>query len=49
MELRVLHYFLAIAREESICGAAESPHLSRPTLSCQLIGLETELGKKLFV
>ena len=49
MELRVLRYFLAVAREESICGAAESLHLSQPTLSRQLMDLETELGKKLFV
>lgn len=49
MELRVLRYFLAVAREESICGAAESLHLSQPTLSRQLIDLETELGKKLFI
>lgn len=48
MELRVLRYFLAVAREESICGAAEALHLSQPTLSRQLIGLEEELGKKLF-
>lgn len=49
MELRVLRYFLAVAREESICGAAESLHLSQPTLSRQLMDLEEELGKKLFI
>ena len=49
MELRFLRYFLAVAREESICGAAESLHLSQPTLSRQLMDLETELGKKLFI
>lgn len=49
MELRVLRYFLALAREESISGAAESLHLSQPTLSRQLMDLEDELGKPLFI
>ena len=49
MELRVLRYFLAVAREESISGAAEYLHLTQPTLSRQLMDLETELGKKLFI
>lgn len=49
MELRVLRYFLAVAREESISGAAESLHLSQPTLSRQLMDLENEIGKTLFI
>ncbi len=49
MELRVLQYFLAVAREESLSGAAEFLHLSQPTLSRQLKDLEDELGKQLFV
>lgn len=49
MELRVLNYFLAVAREQSISGAAESLFLSQPTLSRQLKELEEELGKQLFV
>lgn len=49
MELRVLRYFLAVAREESISGAAEYLHLTQPTLSRQLMDLEQELGKKLFI
>lgn len=49
MELRVLNYFLAVAREQSISAAAESLHLSQPTLSTQLKQLEDELGKQLLV
>lgn len=49
MELRVLQYFLAIAREQSIVRAAESLHLSQPTLSTQIKNLEEELGKQLLI
>ena len=49
MELRVLNYFLAIAREQSIVRAAETLHLSQPTLSTQIKGLEEELGKQLLI
>lgn len=49
MDVRVLRYFLAVAQEESISGAAEYLHLTQPTLSRQLIDLEQELGKKLFI
>lgn len=48
MELRVLRYFLAVAREENITAAAERLHVSQPTLSKQLMELEEQLGKKLF-
>lgn len=48
MELRVLRYFLAVAREESITAAAQSLHVTQPTLSKQMMDLEGELGKKLF-
>lgn len=49
MELRVLRYFLAVAREENITAAAQSLHVTQPTLSRQIIELENELGKKLFI
>lgn len=49
MELRVLQYFLAVAREQNISAAAESLHLSQPTLSTQLKALEEELGKQLLI
>lgn len=49
MDIRVLRYFLAVAREETINGAANYLHVSQPTLSRQLMDLEEELGKQLFI
>ena len=49
MELRVLRYFLTIAREESISGAAAVLHISQPTLSRQIRELEEMLGTKLLI
>ena len=49
MELRLLRYFLAAAREENITLAAQSLHISQPSLSRQLMELEREIGKPLFV
>ena len=48
MEIRVLRYFLEIAREENMTRASERLHVSQPTLSKQMKDLEEELGKKLF-
>lgn len=48
MDVRVLRYFLAVAREESLSAAAESLHITQPTLSRQIMDLEEELGCKLF-
>ena len=49
MELRVLQYFLAVAREQSIVRAAQSLHLSQPTLSIQIEAIKKELGKQLLI
>lgn len=48
MELRVLQYFLAVAREENITKAAALLHITQPTLSRQLMQMEEKLGVKLF-
>lgn len=49
MEIRVLEYFLAVAREQNITAAAEALHISQPALSRQLKNLEEELGKQLLI
>ena len=49
MDIRVLKYFLAVAREGSITGAAEVLHVTQPTLSRQLIDLEQEVGARLLI
>ncbi len=48
MEIRTLRYFLTVAREENMTRAAETLHVTQPTLSKAMKGLEDELGKKLF-
>lgn len=48
MELRVLNFFQAIAREENFTRAAQQLHVTQPTLSRQIANLEQELGVKLF-
>ncbi|WP_080873545.1 LysR family transcriptional regulator [Oceanobacillus timonensis] len=49
MEIRLLRYFIAVANQQSISGAAKHLHLSQPTLSRQLSELEAELDTPLFI
>lgn len=49
IETRLLQYFLAVAREQNITRAAQSLHIAQPTLSRQMMELEQQLGKPLFV
>ena len=48
MNFRILNYFLTVAHEKNITKAAEILHITQPTLSRQLMQLETALGVKLF-
>lgn len=47
MELRLLRYFLMVAQTENITKAADSLHITQPTLSRQMSMLEEETGVKL--
>ena len=47
LELRVLRYFLSAVRNGSITAAANELHITQPTLSKQLMELESKLGEKL--
>ena len=49
MDIRVLRYFLAVAREQNISKAADSLHITQPTLSRQIMELEEELGAPLLI
>ena len=49
IETRLLHYFLAVAREENITKAAQSLFVTQSTLSKQMMDLENQLGKQLFI
>lgn len=48
MDLRILRYFLVVAREENMTKAAKLLHITQPTLSRQMMQLETAYGVKLF-
>lgn len=47
MQLRVLRYFVTLARERHFARAAEACGITQPTLSSALAGLEEQLGKRL--
>ena len=49
IETRLLNYFLAVAREENITKAAQSLFLTQSTLSKQMMELENQLGRQLFI
>lgn len=49
IETRLLHYFLAIAREQNITKAAQTLYITQSTLSKQMMDLEKQLGKQLFI
>ena len=49
IETRLLRYFLAVAREQNITKAAQSLFITQSTLSKQMMDLEKQLGKQLFV
>lgn len=49
MDIRILQYFLTVARKESITKAADILHMTQPPLSRQLKDLENELGKQLLI
>ncbi|MDE5883507.1 MAG: LysR family transcriptional regulator [Oscillospiraceae bacterium] len=49
MEIRVLRYFMEIAREENMTKAAERLHISQSALSKEIKKLEGELGHPLFI
>ena len=48
MDIRVLQYFLAVAREESITKAAEQLCIAQPCLSHAINHMENALGLPLF-
>lgn len=49
MDIRVLQYFLMVAKTESITKAAELLNMTQPPLSRQMKDLEDELGKQLLI
>lgn len=48
MDLKQLHYFMTIVKEQQITAAAKKLHMTQPPLSHQMKLLETELSAQLF-
>jgi LysR family hydrogen peroxide-inducible transcriptional activator len=48
MELHQLRYFVAVAETENFTRGAARAHVSQPSLSQQIMKLESEVGHKLF-
>ncbi len=49
MDLRLLEYFLAVAKTGNITKAAEQLHVTQPTISRQLMELEETMGAPLMI
>ena len=49
MDIRILRYFLTVAKEQNFTKAAEQLNITQPTLSRQLAAFEEELGTALFI
>lgn len=49
MDIRILQYYLVVAKENNVTKAANILHVTQPTLSRQLKQLEEELGVRLFI
>ncbi len=45
MDIRHLEYFVEVARERSFTKAAHNLHITQPTVSKMIKGLEEELGE----
>ena len=49
MDIRLLEYFLAVAKYGNITRAAEQLHVTQPTISRQLMDLEEKMGTPLLL